>query len=618
LPKSLMEDEKKQPRSLRLTATELRIFGTDEVLVVPVYSSTQVCEVKQLLAQRIGVDPTILHFVVKQGCTIRKQYDTDEVARKVLIKGIPSFKRRRHQWQHPFAVIGAGHSGLKQAMWFLKHKETDFIVYDRRPTVGGTSWWDQANTTSKLQTELGVYHLQYDEDNPVPTNLPTWPTRDQLLEHFREVAEEYGVLPYCRFNTEVSEVLVENGDAKGRPTGHWFADQTFRFHLSRDDGTRTSAAHSCVCYYPGNLTCPREGTYVGEETFDGYIAYAICNNVDYERVRGQNVALIGHGAFAVENVRTCCEFGASKIWMICRRRNIACPRVSSWLINQSLNHISGVLYMRSIEPMYKLTPFDPWSYHSVHTNAQRTHLTITQKARFGIGDVYFLAIAMGLLEVLEDSVKRLSQGAVHLSSGEKLEAGVLFKLFGFNGAWEFDRLLGVKEMEGFWVNSDFRRFLVAEAIGVNANNFGGTSFSPGVRMWVETAAHFFWFPKDFKPILDAGSLPRHRAEPDQDRPAYVIDARHGTVTAMVVNTSCIALVEASAKIQGLKRAKQWECHPMEKFVDECREEWDSYARQWKERGAPGPIPPYPYTHAVVKGFLEEEQRELEAATQRRA
>ena len=70
----------------------------------------------------------------------------------------------------------------------------------------------EANTTSKLQTELGTYHLQYDEarlfcgatfwtknatweDNPVPKNMSTWPSTAELVKHFQEVAEEYGIMP---------------------------------------------------------------------------------------------------------------------------------------------------------------------------------------------------------------------------------------------------------------------------------------------------------------------------------------------------------------------------------------------------------------------------------------
>ena len=43
----------------------------------------------------------------------------------------------------------------------LSPSQGNFIVFDRKDRVGGTSWIDQANTTSRLQTEVGVYHLQH-------------------------------------------------------------------------------------------------------------------------------------------------------------------------------------------------------------------------------------------------------------------------------------------------------------------------------------------------------------------------------------------------------------------------------------------------------------------------
>lgn len=131
---------------------------------------------------------------------------------------------------------------------------------------------------------------------------------------------------------------------------------------SRRFGERPSRSSAA----PARHRCPDE--VPRRSASEGYVEYAICDGVDYSRVTGSEVALIGHGAFAVENVRTCCEFGSKKIWMVCRRKNLACPRISSWLINQSKAFVNGVLYMRSTEPMYQLTPFDPWSYHSVNTN----------------------------------------------------------------------------------------------------------------------------------------------------------------------------------------------------------------------------------------------------------
>ena len=100
---------------------------------------------------------------------------------------------------------------------------------------------------------------------------------------------------------------------------------------------------SAVFCFPGNLSVSRRETYSGEDLFEGPIHYAMCDNVDYSICEGQEVAVIGHGAFAVENVRTCCEFAAKKVWLICRRKNLSCPRISSWFINQSHSFISGLL-----------------------------------------------------------------------------------------------------------------------------------------------------------------------------------------------------------------------------------------------------------------------------------
>lgn len=375
--------------------------------------------------------------------------------------------------------------------------------------------------------------------------------------------------------------------------------------------------HSAVIMYPGNLTIPKRCYLKGEETFEGPVSYAVMNDFDYTLATGKQIAILGHGAFAVENLRTCLEHSCKKAYMVCRRKNLACPRVVSWFINQSLVPISGPLYMKSNLPAYEQIGFDPWSYYAVHTNEKRTAVTITQKSRFGIGDVYFLANAMGMLEVIEDEISRLSKGCVHLQSGRKLEVDVVLKLYGFNGNFDVDRVMNIKTMFGWWPDEDFRRFIVAEPIGVNATNFSGTSFSPGIRAWVEQSAHFLWYPNDFQLLIHCGLIPKHPAEPEHDRPAYVVDARHGSGTSIGVGAVIPAIGE-SGQISGyIKRQKQLECHPMKQFLDECREEWEEYGRMFQALGAPRECPPYPYTYDIVQALLDEYEREATTSMQRR-
>mmetsp|Transcript_29155 Transcript_29155/g.53686 ORF Transcript_29155/g.53686 Transcript_29155/m.53686 type:complete len:636 (-) Transcript_29155:69-1976(-) len=605
----------RQPASLTPSETEFSIFGTDEAIKIPVLTSTKVYEIKELFGARLGIDPYVMKFMRKSGCSFRAQYNHEEIARKVVIKGIPSFKRQRVEYTHPHAIIGAGHIGLRHALWFIKTKQTNFVGFDRRDIVGGTSWINQANKTSKLQTELGTYHLQYDEDYSPPKDLPPWPSRDQLLAHFKKVAEDFGIMPYYRMNTNVK--VIEAAPKDGTPEKdnainliiHSVKDYTgFEDPVAKSGQKEVSFPAASMALYPGNLTIPRRSVYKGEEQFGGVCEYAVFDDVDYARVEGQTVVILGHGAFAVENVRTCCEFGAKRIKMVCRRTNLSCPRIASWYCNQSEMPIPAWMWLNSVEPAYKLVNMDPWEFHSVSANSSRTSCTVTQKSRFGIGDVYFISTYMGLNEVIIDDVKRLTHHCCHLLSGRTIECQVLLKLLGFHGAFQVDQLLKLKQMYGFWVNGDNRRYCVAEPIGVNANSFAGTSLSPGAVAWVEQAAHCLDYPEDWRALKESRMLPTHEPEPENDRPGYVIDARQAMVMSFTVPQFCPQIADHGWTVAQLKHQKQIECHPPKIFLEQCAAEWAEYGKTWKARDPTlKDVPPYPYTWEMLQDLLEKEQ-----------
>ena len=459
-----------------------------------------------MLEERLSVSQDMLRMVHKQGSSFRVQQDHEEIARKVTIHGIKHFRRQEASYSLPHAIIGAGHIGLKLAMTWLMEGYTNFVLFDRKDRVGGTSWIDQANTTSRLQTEVGVYHLEYHENNgwPAWAMENPWPSRDRLLEHFHEVSERFGILPYCRMNSNVKVVNVVGRD-------YW--TQTYELTVKTKGQEEQVVQAASVAFFPGNLTNPKRVTYPGEDTFEGDIVYGISSSFDYAKVRDKKVMIVGSGAFAVENVRTCVEFAAKKVYMVCRRKTISMPRLTSWLINQSYDSVSAKLTLNSMRPMYDLIGVDVWDYYSVSSNESRTTCTIKQKARFGIGDVYFLGMACGFCEHIVDDTKRVSEKTIHLESGRRLEdVSHILKLLGFNGEFENDRLLKLKELYGWWVNKDFRRYIVAEPIYVDANNFGSTSFSPGAIVWAEQQAWMLKYPSDWAPVMDSGMLPRHEAE----------------------------------------------------------------------------------------------------------
>lgn len=282
--------------------------------------------------------------------------------------------------------------------------------------------------------------------------------------------------------------------------------------------------------------------------------------------------------------------------------------------------LNNARFMKVIGPMYKLIDLDPWSYHSVHANEKRTTCQITQKARFGIGDIYFLTIYMGKVEVCLDAggVKRLTKHEVHLCGGRKLPCQAILKLLGLLGEMDIDRLMKVKEMIGFWVNGDARRYLVAEPVSVMCSQMGGTSFSPGAYAWSVEGLYFLDYPWDFDMGPAAsGMLPKHSVDLGDDstpRPAYVVDARHGTTTGMTVGMYTPGLQQVEASSGFIKAVRFRLCHPVRKFLAQAKEDWDYYAKKMLAEGfgADRPYPDYPYNPSNVLEFYRlhmEEARE---------
>jgi len=591
----------------------LTVFGNGERLTLPVEVTTKVYEVKYLIGERLGIEADSLSFVVKQSSSYRKLLDVEEV-RSCTVKGISSWTRAKAQYPHPILIIGAGHMGLRQALSYLREGITSFSVIDRLGKVGGVAWVENANRTSKLQTELGAYHLQYGQDYKLPrSSMKTWPTRDELLVHFKEVADEFGIMPHVQLNTEVAkiDVIVNERDKPTYAPGKQHFEVLTR-RAFRDNGEETQCQFSAIACYPGALSAPWRLDYKGEEDFEGGIGYGMFEEFDYTKVRGQIPAIMGMGAFGVENVRTCLEHGASKVWLICRRKNLAMPRMLSWFINQSLYAPPGAMCLDAMKPMYSLIPDDPWNFYCVVANKERTIATLRQKARFGIGDVYFLAQYCKKVELVVDTIKRLTAKEIVMESGDRLYADHFIKVLGFRADERVDKLMGTKEMVGFFANGDWRRWIFTESPGVDAGKFGGTSLSPGLIQIVEFHSWFVNYPKDVVPVLDSQMLPRKKADPEKGQPAFVWDTRQSSMIGMLLSGGVVrGLAELGAIYGPLNRAKMLEAHPLEQFIDEAAEEWNMYCKMFKDPDDDRPPPPYPYTHDYVRALCERNDREGE-------
>mmetsp|Transcript_253 Transcript_253/g.431 ORF Transcript_253/g.431 Transcript_253/m.431 type:complete len:616 (-) Transcript_253:76-1923(-) len=571
--------------------TLMILNSPDDTITFVIEVTTKVSEVKELLKQKLGVE-SHFSFVTKQSSSYRTLNDQEEMRSKVTVKGLKSFVRERARYDYPLCVIGAGHMGLRQALDFQK-RGYDYVVYDRLNQIGGVAWVKNANPTSKLQTELGSYHLQFDLGVKVP-KMPTWPSRDDLLIHFKEVCDEYGMTPNIRLNTDVTgiEIIDDKKMDKYDPKAAFFSLISEKTDGSSED--EEINLHSTIAIYPGGLTKNKRIEYKGEDVFDGQIGYGMFSEFDYTKVAGDVVTVIGMGAFGVENVRTCLEHDAEKCYILCRRKNITLPRVVDYWINGCLYPPPAAMMLDFCKKMYDMIPDDPWSYYAVMANKDQTTATIRQNSRFGIGDAYYLATYYGKCEVILDQVKRLKPDRILTEGGDAIECQHMIKVIGFVGDFTVEKVLGVKEMVGYHVNGDWRRWACSEAPGIDAGKFGGTSLSTGAISNSWTCTYFYNFPKDYHLIADSGMMPRKK--PSEERASYVWDPRANGSIGMIYGSGLVpGIVEEQSRLQGVGREKMWQAHPWEDYIQECAADWLNYCELFKKNGDDRPFPEYPYT-----------------------
>jgi len=569
-----------------------------ECISIGAASTTKTTEVCDVIAAICSLEADKIRLVKRVGSYAVAQTMFEEVASRVTALGIRSFRRPIQQYEHPILIIGAGLGGM-QTMLKLKEKgRKDFICLEKLDDFGGHSWMVVANKYTKLQTEKGTYHVDYiNSSAECPSffkDLPymIWPSRDQLLQMFRVSARKNGLYEHTRFCTSVEKV-------KPLPGKYRYSVQTVP--TDSEEGGELLVG-SAVMAWPGNLCDCNLIEFPGEDDFGGYIEYSSFGKMDFTKVKGKDVILYGHGAFTIENVRTLLEHSCKKVHVLCRKRNLCGMKVVSWFVAYSDQPVPGHVLMEAMQKMYDLAGFDAWTAHSVRTDANRSFAHISQKTVFGVTDIYFLAAYYGLMEVVEDEIKRLTHLCAHTKKGKMIECEVILKAVGTKPSFLIDKMLGLKELHGLWVNGDPLRPVVCNGMFVEARNFGSFSSGPGFATMVMTVNWFVDYPGDWEAVR--GQLPVSKAG---DTPAYVPSTTHLTPMFSILSGLLPMLGAAMGELDQMKTMKQRRAHPIKEYIASCKAEWDCYIRVFKQRGMitdDRPEPAYPYNEAMVEDWMD--------------
>jgi cation diffusion facilitator CzcD-associated flavoprotein CzcO/NAD(P)-dependent dehydrogenase (short-subunit alcohol dehydrogenase family) len=388
----------------------------------------------------------------------------------------------------PVLVIGAGLGGIGFARR-LEKMGVAAIVMEKRDRVGGV-WSTLANKDSRVQIDSPAY--SFDSALPTVHDDHRWrsvfPDRGEVLQQANAVSSE--LKEPIRFNCEVVSV---------RKVRELEYEAVYV-----QGGVTKSVRVSGVAALTGGLHRPVRHRFRDEHLFTGHIGLGVADDTPPEKFTGASVVIVGHGAFALENMRTALENGARHVTIVCRRRNLVVSTLCNWVINSSdgatpLNDVVDIM-----RPFYELCGVDMEDLPSLSRDADGSFV-LDQSTVPAASDVYFLAQALGKVTVVESEIDHLSARSVVTESGQEVKADVLVKCLGSTtDRTILSRIFGEdSEVEGLWIDGDPNLFAYNDGAQIprKAKSLLCSSYVFFLQAFAEVYLHFRDNPAELKALF---------------------------------------------------------------------------------------------------------------------
>jgi cation diffusion facilitator CzcD-associated flavoprotein CzcO len=181
---------------------------------------------------------------------------------------------------HRVAIIGAGFSGLGMAIRLKQEGIEDFVVVERASEIGGT-WRDNTYPGCQCDIPSVLYSFSF---APNPNWTRTYPLQAEIRDYLRRCATDFGVMPYVRFDHEV--------------TGAAWDDDQRRWRVETSQGEITA---DVLVGGQGGLSNPSVPDIPGLARFEGTQFHSAQWDHDHD-LDNERVAVIGTGASAIQFV----------------------------------------------------------------------------------------------------------------------------------------------------------------------------------------------------------------------------------------------------------------------------------------------------------------------------
>ncbi|HET8706918.1 MAG TPA: NAD(P)/FAD-dependent oxidoreductase [Pseudomonadales bacterium] len=179
------------------------------------------------------------------------------------------------------AIIGTGFGGVGMAIQLKKAGITDFVILEKRPSVGGV-WRENHYPGAACDIPSHLYSFSFERN-------PNWSRRfspqAEILAYLQHCVDKYAIAPHIEFNCEVTQAEFRED------SGTWL--------ITSADGKEFGC--KILITATGQLNRPAYPTIPGQDHFQGITFHSACwdENSDLSNKR---IGVIGTGASAIQFV----------------------------------------------------------------------------------------------------------------------------------------------------------------------------------------------------------------------------------------------------------------------------------------------------------------------------
>jgi len=381
-------------------------------------------------------------------------------------------------------IVGGGVTGLYAANHLLKNN-ISFCLVEKRDRIGGI-WSLYANSTSQVNTSEAGYRMIESASRSNRDHS----TAREILEDIAQLGRN--VSKHIFLNTSVDR--IKRGD------------RSYLVNLTANREKLTLKSSGVILAINDRVGTPRKVAWSNQGIFSGEIISGISDDAKDISWKNKKVAIVGMGAFAVENARTALESGADHVSIVCRRHGTVCPKIIDYLNfttpydihfkHAKKSNMRNMMLWKKLYDLSGATQPECWMARIKHPGH-----TIS------VSDIWFIGHYLKKIRTIAGTITGMYENGIIIDDRRRIEADIVLNCVGFNrNALKVKQMCEYKEIYNTnYLDKDFVYLADAYIDDDAFNSFFGSSVLEMVKFYLDVYVYFFKKDDDY-PITNSDGI----------------------------------------------------------------------------------------------------------------